>query len=170
MDHPDQFTSPRTPVHITDEEHTLILMLRTMPLGEIIYVMMLNNFLPIELPNKYDHIANIINLHFQKSYEVHKVRAIIEFISMQTTFSQMFQQHDLDEMIHKYQKNRIAEFDGVCELYLWPYTTKCIQCEKQLKSIFSHRSKTVLSLTKTFKARKLPISYFLTVAMKHIIS
>ncbi|CAF3534990.1 unnamed protein product [Rotaria socialis] len=118
MDHSDQLISPRTAVHITDEEHTLILMLRTMPLDKIIYVMMLNNFLPMELPKKYDHIANIINLHFKNSYEIHKLRAIIEFIFIKTRFSQMFQQHDLDEMIDKYQKNRIAESDGVYELHL----------------------------------------------------
>ncbi|UJR12598.1 hypothetical protein I4U23_016773 [Adineta vaga] len=139
-------------VEITDEEHGFILMMRTMRLDQIICVMMLNNFLPKELPNKFDHIVNIINLNFNKSYEIHTIKTLIEFISMHPVYNQLFQQHSLDEMIQKYQTNNVAGSDGVNELYLKPYTIECIQCKKQLKPTFSHRSKTVMSLVRTFKA------------------
>jgi len=52
-------------VQISDEEHALILMFRTMSLKEIIHVMMLNTHLPAELHDRYDHIKNIVNLQFQ---------------------------------------------------------------------------------------------------------
>ncbi|CAF4049255.1 unnamed protein product [Rotaria magnacalcarata] len=152
MDQRNSLSSPRTLVEITDEEHTLILMARTMRLDEIVYVMVLNNFLPKELPNKHSHIMNIINSRFCKSYEIHTIKTIIEFISTQPTCNQMFQEHDVYEMIENYQNNRPAESDGVYRLYLKPYTTQCIQCKKQLKSTFSHRAKTVMSLTKTYQA------------------
>ncbi|CAF4093448.1 unnamed protein product [Rotaria magnacalcarata] len=32
-----------------------------------------------------------------------------------------------------------------------PYTTQCIQCKKQLNIVYSHRSKTIMSLTKLYK-------------------
>jgi hypothetical protein len=143
----------RTSVEITDEEHTLILMMRTMRLDEITYVMMLNNFLPNDLSNKFNHIMNIINWHFHKSHEVHIIKTIIEFISTHPVFKQMFQHHSLDEMVQKYQSNKVAESEGVNELYVKPYTTQCIQCKKQLKTTFSHRSKTIMSLTRTYQAR-----------------
>jgi hypothetical protein len=50
MEQHDHCSPPRTSVSITDEEHALILMMRTMRLDEIIHVMMLNNHLPTELP------------------------------------------------------------------------------------------------------------------------
>jgi hypothetical protein len=153
MNQHNQSLSPRTLVEITDEEHTLILMMRTMRLDEITCVMKLNNFLPKELSNKCDHIMNIINFHFHKSYEIHVVKTVIEFISTHPIYNQMFQQHSLNEMIQKYQENKSAQSEGVYELYLKPYTTQCIQCKKQLKQIFSHRSKSVMSLTRTYKAR-----------------
>lgn len=142
-----------TSVEITDEEHTLILMMRTMRLNEITHVMSLNNFLPNELPNKFYHITNIINLHFQKSYEVHVIKTLIEFISTHREYNQIFQQHSLEEMIENYQKKKVAESAGAYQLYLKPYTTECIQCKKQLKMIFSHRSKAVMSLARTYQAR-----------------
>ena len=144
----------RTLLGVTDEEHTLILMMRTMRLDEIVCVMQLNKTLPGELADKHEHITNIINLNFQKSYQVHKIRAIIEFISTQPMYDQMFQYPSADSMIKNYQANARIESANVCELYLKPYTTECIQCKRQLKPVFSHRSKTVLSLTRTYKARK----------------
>ena len=147
-------TPSRTTIEITDEEHTLILLMRTMSLEHIIHVMALNKFLPVELSEKNDHITNIINLHFEKSYELHSVRAVIDFIANQPIYDQMFHQHNVNEMIEKYQTNRIAQSDGVFEMYLKPYRSQCIQCEKPLKLVFSHRSKTVITLTRTFKARK----------------
>lgn len=128
-------------------------MLRMMRLDEIIHVMMLNSFLPKELSNRFDHIMNIINLSFNKSYEVHVIKTIIEFISTHPIYNGMCQKHLLDDMIRKYQENRIADSADVNELYLKPYTTQCIQCKKQLTPTFSHRSKTVMSLEKTYKAR-----------------
>ena len=147
-------TPSRTTTEITDEEHTLILLMRTMSLEHIIHVMALNKFLPVELSEKNDHITNIINLHFEKSYELHSVRAVIDFIANQPIYDQMFHQHNVNEMIEKYQTNRIAQSDGVFEMYLKPYRSQCIQCEKPLKLVFSHRSKTVITLTRTFKARE----------------
>ncbi|CAF4613757.1 unnamed protein product, partial [Rotaria socialis] len=120
MDHSNQLTSPRTPVHITDEEHTLILMLRTMPLDEIIYVMMLNNFLPIELPRKYDHIANIINLHFKKSYEVHKKFITVESIKndqfIYLNGNQVFDQNLLIDFEQQLIQNNVS-FEGYTSAY-----------------------------------------------------
>jgi hypothetical protein len=153
MSQRNHFPSPLTSVEITDEEHALILMIRTMRLNEILGVMMLNSFLPKELQNKYVHIMNIINMFFHKSYEVHVIKTMIEFVSTHPIYNQMFEQHPIDEMIQKYQKNKVAESVGVYELYLKPYTTECIQCKKELKLVFSHRSKTVMSLTRTYKAR-----------------
>jgi hypothetical protein len=153
MNQDNHFLSPRTLVEITDEEHALILMIRMMRLDEIICVMILNNFLPKELPNRFDHIMNIINLYFNKSYETHIIRTVIEFISTHPVYNEIFHHYSLDEMIQKYQKNRIAESDGINELYLKPYTTQCIQCKEQLTPTFSHRSKTAMSLVKTSKAR-----------------
>ncbi|CAF4502766.1 unnamed protein product [Rotaria socialis] len=118
MDHSNQLTSPRTPVHITDEEHTLILMLRTMPLDEIIYVMMLNNFLPIELPRKYDHIANIINLHFKKSYEVHKIplyfKILMHYNALQG--NNVFDQNLLIDFEQQLIQNNVS-FEGYTSAY-----------------------------------------------------
>jgi hypothetical protein len=147
-------TPSRTTIEITDEEHTLILLMRTMSLEHIIHVMALNKFLPVELSKQTDHITNKINLHFEKSYELHTVRAVIDFIANQLICDQMFHQHSVNEMIGKYQTNRIAQSDGVFELYLKPYQSQCIQCEKPLKLVFSHRSKTVITLTRTYKARE----------------
>ena len=143
---------PRVSVEITDEEHTLILMMR---LDEITYVMMLNRFLPNELVKRSDHITNIINWYFHKSYELHTVKTMIEFISTHPMYNQMFQHRSLDEIIRKYQSEKVAESEGVNEFYLKPYTTQCIQCKTQLNPTFSHRSKTVMSLVRTYKARKL---------------
>lgn len=151
----NQFLSPssRTPVEITDEEHTLILMMRMMRLNEIISVMMLNDTLPSELPNKHNHIKNIVNWHFQASYEVHVITTVIEFICTHPVYKEMFQHHPLDKIIQKYQADKVAESEGVTELYVHPYTNQCIDCKKTLKPGFSHRSKTVLSLVRTYKAR-----------------
>lgn len=147
-------SSTGTLLEVTDEEHTLILMMRTMRLDEIMCVINLNKFFPKELPNKHHHIMNIINVHFHKSYEIHTIRTIIEFISTQPIYNDMFKQHCVKEMVEKYQSNNIAESVNVHELYLQPFTTKCIQCETPLKTVYSHRSKTVMSLTRTYKARK----------------
>ena len=147
-------SSTRTLVEITDEEHTLILMMRTMSLDEIMCVMNLNKFFPEEVPDKCHHIKNIINLHFHKSYEVHNIRMIIEFISTHPLFDAMFQQHSVREMIEKYRTNNIAESVNAHELYLQPFVTKCIECQTSLKPEYTHRSKTVMSLTRTYKARK----------------
>ena len=152
MNQDNNLSSARMSVEITDDEHAFILMMRTMRLDQVICVMMLNNFLPKELPNKFNHIMNIINLYFDKSYEVHTIKTLVEFISMHSLYSEIFQQHSLDEMIQKYLKNKVAESEGVNEIYLKPYTTKCIQCKRCLKPNFSHRSKTVMSLVRTFKA------------------
>lgn len=146
--------SSRTSVDITDEEHTLILMMRMMRLDEITYVMMLNQFLPNELADKSNHITNIINWYFDRSHELHTVKTMIEFISTHPVYNQMFQYRPLDEIIRKYQSEKVAESEGVTELYLKPYTTQCIQCKAQLNPTFSHRSKTVMSLVRTCKARK----------------
>lgn len=146
--------SPRTSEEITDEEHTLILMMRMMRLDEITYVMMLNNFFPSELANKSNHIKNIINWYFHKSYELYTIKTMIEFISTHPVYNQMFQHRSLDEIIQQYQSEKMAESEGVNEFYLKPYTTECIQCKKQLNPTFSHRSKTVMSLVRTYKARK----------------
>jgi hypothetical protein len=153
MNQDNHLLSPRILVEVTDEEHAFILMMRTMRLDQIMCIMMLNNFLPKELPNKFNHIMNIINLYFNKSYEIHTIKTLIEFISTHPVYNQIFQQHSLDEMIQKYLKNNVAESEGVNDLYLKPYTTECVQCKKQLKPTFSHRSKTVMSLVRTFKAR-----------------
>lgn len=139
-------------LEVTDEEHTLILMTRMMRLNEIACVIMLYNYLPDELPNKYIHVMNMINWHFQKFYELHTIKTIIEFISLHQTFKQMFEHYSVDEIILNYQRNKIAESEGVNELYLKPFTTECVQCNKPLKVSFSHRSKTVMSLERTFKA------------------
>ena len=144
----------RTLVEITDEEHTLILLMRTMCLNEIMCVMNLNKFFPRELPNKQEHIRNIIRLHFGKSYEVHNVRTIIEFISTQPLFDAMFQQYSIREMIDKYSAKNIAESTNAHELYLQPYITACFECQTSLKPVYVHRSKTVMSLTRTYKAHK----------------
>ena len=141
-------------VEITDDEHTLILLMRTMKLNEITCVMKLNENLPIELPNRYHHIMNMINLYFKKSYEIHTIKSIIDFISTNSTYSQVFVQYSVDELIKKYQEGSIVESVGVYELYLRPYTTQCVQCQKELKLVFSHRSKTVLSLKASYEARK----------------
>lgn len=155
MNHYNHPSSSLTSVELSDAEHTLILMTRSMGLNEIFYMMMLNNFFPKELQNRYDHIMNITNLHYHKSYEIHVIRSMIEFISANPTYNYMFQQQSLDEMIQKYQNDRVAESNGVCQLYLKPYTNECIECKKQLKLVFSHRPKTVLSLTRNYKARML---------------
>ena len=146
--------SSRTSQEITDEEHTLILMMRMMRLDEITYVMMLNKFLPKELANKSNHIKNIINWYFHKSYELYTIKTIIEFISTHPVYNQMFQHRSLDEIIQKYQREKMAESEGVNEFYLKPFTTQCIQCKTQLNPTFTHRSKTVMSLVRTYKARK----------------
>lgn len=147
-------SSTSTLVEITDEEHTLVLMMRTMRLDEIVCLMKLNTFFPEEIPNKYHHIKNIINLHFHKSYEVHKIRMIIEFISTQPLFDTIFQYHSAREMIEKYRIDNVAESVNAHELYLQPFTTKCIECQTPLKLKYTHRSKTVMSLARTYKARK----------------
>ncbi|CAF1470356.1 unnamed protein product [Adineta ricciae] len=152
MDQNNHFSPPMISVEITDVEHALILMMRSMSLDQIICVMMLNNFLPKELPNKFNHIVNIINLYFMKCYEIHTIKTLIEFISTHSVYSQLFQQHSLSDMMQKYKVNNIAESEGVNELYLKPYTTECIRCKKQLKATFSHRSKTIMSLARTYKA------------------
>ncbi|CAF1206449.1 unnamed protein product, partial [Adineta ricciae] len=152
MNHSSYSSSSVALVELSDTEHTLILLSRSMDLNEIFYMMMLNNIFPMELKNKYDHIKNIINLHYHKSYEVHDIRSIIEFISITPTYARMFRLQSLDEMIQNYQNQRVAESDDVCELYLKPYTNDCIECKKELKLVFSHRPKTVLSLTRNYKA------------------
>ena len=144
----------RTLLEVTDEEHTLILIMRTMCLDEIVCVMQLNKILPSELSGKHDHITNIINLNFQKSYHAHTIRAVVEFLTTQPMYDQMFRYPPPESMIKSYRANAPVESANVCELYLKPYTTECIQCKRQLKPVFSHRSKTVLSLTRTCKARK----------------
>ena len=83
--------------------------MRTMRLDEIMCAMNLNRFFPRELPDKYYHIMNIINLRFTKSYEVHIIISVIEFISTHPTYDAMFQQHPINEMIEQYQANNIAE-------------------------------------------------------------
>lgn len=143
-----------TPQEITDEEYTLILMMRTMRLDEMMCVMDLNKILPAKLPNKHHHIMNMINFQFQKSYEVHTIRTVIEFISSEPIYDQMFQHHSVEEMITNYQRNAMAQSDGVYELYLMPYTSRCIQCGRQLEPVFTHRPKTIMSLTRNYKARK----------------
>jgi len=152
-------SSPLTSVELNDTEHTLIWMTRSMGLNEIFYMMMLNNFFPKELQNKYDHIRNIINLNYHKSYEIHVIRSMIEFISTNPTYSSMFQQQSLQEMISKYQTDKIAESNGVCELYVKPYTSECIECKRQLETVFSHRPKTVLSSTRHYDARMLLFNF-----------
>jgi hypothetical protein len=147
-------SSNRTLVEITDEEHALILMMRTMPLDEIMCVMNLNRFFPQEVPDKFHHIKNIINLHFHKSYEIYHIRMIIEFISTQSVYDTMFQQYSVHEMIERYRANSIAESVNAHELYLQPFTTNCTQCQTALKLVYTHRAKTVMSLTRTYKARK----------------
>lgn len=154
MDNKDQTTNTYTSVEITDEEHALILMVRMMRLNAIIHVMALNNFFPTDMPQKYNHITNIINLHFETSYQVHTIKTVVEFISAHPGYNQMFQQSALEEMIEKYQNTNIDESNTTCELYLKPFTTQCIQCKQQLRSAFTHRSKTSVSLTRTYKARK----------------
>ena len=116
--------------------------------------MALNKYLPMELSNKHHHIMNIINLYFNKSYEVHTITSVIEFISTHPVYDQMFQQHTLSEMIKKYQTDRVAESAGVYDLCLKPYTTQCIQCKKQLDQVFRYRPKTVISLAKIYQACK----------------
>lgn len=152
MDHPNTSSSRRTLLEVTDEEHTLILLMRTINLNEMIYVMALNNYLPIELPDKHHHIMNIINLYYNRSYELHTIRTVIEFISTHSTYSQMFQHHELSQMIKMYQLNRTVESSGVYELYLKPFTTQCLQCKKELHQMFRYRPKTVVSLTKVYQA------------------
>ena len=66
----------------------------------------------------------------------------------------MFQHRSLDEIIQQYQSEKIAESEGVNKFYLKPYTTECIQCKTQLNPTFSHRSKAVMSVVRTYKARK----------------
>lgn len=141
-------------LEVTDEEHTLILLMRTINLNEMIYIMALNNYLPMELPDRYNHIMNIINLYYKKSYELHTIRTVIEFISTHSTYSEMFQHHELSKMVALYQLNRTVESTGVHELYLNSFTTKCIQCKKQLKQVFRYRPKMVVSLTKVYQACK----------------
>lgn len=155
MNHYNNCSSSLTSMEVSDMEHTLILMTRSMGLNEIFSMIILNNIFPKELQNKYDHIMNIINLHYQKSYEIHVIRSMIEFISINPTYNHMFQQQSVHEMIQKYQNDRVAESNGACELYLKPFTNVCIACKKQLNLVFSHRSKTVLSLTRNYKARML---------------
>ena len=92
-------TLSHTTMELTDEEHTLILLIRTMPLEHITHVMALNKFLPVELAKKHDHITNIINLYFEKSYEPYSVRAVIDFITNQSMYDQLFHQHNVNEMI-----------------------------------------------------------------------
>jgi len=145
--------SPRKLVELTDFEHTFILMMRTMCLDEMMCLIKLNKFLPIKLPNKHHHIMNIINMHFQKSYAIHTIRAVLEFITTEPTFNHMFRDIPIKEMIKNYQKNFVTESAGVYELYLDPYTNKCIQCKKNLDLLFSHRPKAVISSTRIYKAR-----------------
>ena len=148
------YGSSDTPIQINDEEHTLTLLMRNMALQDIIHVMALNSFLPPELPRKHDHIKNIVNLYFGKSYELHTIKTVIEFIANEQAYDQMFIRHNIDEMIEKYQTNQMAESDGTFELYLQPYRSQCVQCDGPLQLVFSHRPKTVISLTRTYKARE----------------
>lgn len=64
MNNYNHSSSSLTLVELSDAEHTLILMTRSMDLNQMFYMMMLNNFFPKELQNKYDHIMNTINLNF----------------------------------------------------------------------------------------------------------
>ena len=155
MNHSTNSSSSVASVELNDTEHTLILLTRSMDLNEIFHLMMLNNTFPMELKNKYDHIKNIINLHYGKSYEVHDIRSVIEFITMTPAFAHMFRLQSVEQMVQNYQNQRAAESDDVCELYLKPYTNDCIECNKKLKLMFSHRPKIVLSLTRNYKARTL---------------
>lgn len=142
-----------TPIPISDEEHALILMFRTMPLNEIIHVMMLNTHFPVELCDKYDHIRNIINLKFEKTHQTHTIKTIIEFISTQPSYSCMFEHFDLHSMIEQYQNEQVIDSTNACEFYLKPYTNECVQCKKRLNLKYNHRPKTVMSSTKNYKAR-----------------
>jgi hypothetical protein len=154
MDQNNVSSSRHIHLEVTDEEHTLILLMRTINLNEMIYVMALNNYLPVELPDKHRHIMNIINLYYNRSYELHTIRTVVEFISTHSTYSQMFQHHELSRMIKMYQLNRPVESTGVYYLYLKPFTTQCIQCKKQLNQMFRYRPKTVVSLAKVYQACK----------------
>lgn len=145
---------PRKLIEITDVEHTFLLMMRTMRLNEMICLMKLNKFLPCELPNKHHHIMNIINLYFEKSYAIHTIRTVIEFITSEPAFDHMFRDDPIEEMIKNYQKSSVSVSAGVYELYIQPYTTECIECKKTLDLVFSHRPKTVISSTRIYKARK----------------
>ena len=147
-------SSTGTLAQITDEEHTLILMIRAMRLDEIIYVVNWNSYFPQEVPNKYYHIMNIVHLHFHKSDKMHTIRIRIEFISTQSAYDEMFQQHAITEIIETYRTDNIAESINVHEVYSQPFTTKCIQCERSLKSVYTHRSKTVMLLTRIYKLHK----------------
>ena len=141
-------------VEITDAEHTLILLMRTMDLNEISCAIALYNFFPLELADKERHITNMINMHFKKSYQLHTVKAAIEFITTHPTYTRTFRYYDLHAIIEQYQNCHIAESAGAYNYYLKPFRMHCIQCEKQLTPEFSHRPKTVLSLTKTCQACK----------------
>lgn len=141
-------------VEITDAEHTLILLMRTMDLNEISCAIELHNFFPIELPDKDRHITNMINMSFKTSHQLHTIKAAIEFITTHSAYARAFQQYDLHEIIERYQSCHIAESAGVYKYYLKPFSEHCIKCGEQLTSTFSHRAKTVLSLTGTYQARK----------------
>jgi hypothetical protein len=82
------------------------------------------------------------------------IRTVIEFISTQSLYDQIFPHHTTDEMINNYQMNSMVESDVVCELFLKPYTFQCVQYKRQLKLVFTHRPKTVVSLTRCYKVRK----------------
>lgn len=152
MDQTNASSSRHTLLEVTDEEHTLILLMRTINLNEMIYVMALNNYLPFELPDKHHHIMNIINLYYNRSYELYTIRTVIEFISTHPTYGQMFQYHELNRMIKMYQVNRPVGSSGVYDLYLKPFTTRCIQCKNPLNQMFRYRPKTVVSLAKVYQA------------------
>ncbi|CAF1528369.1 unnamed protein product, partial [Adineta ricciae] len=129
-------------VELTDFEYTLILMTRTMRLDEIMCLIKLHMFLPMKLPNKPHHIMNIVNMHFQKSYPIHTIQTMLEFITTEPMFDEMFKDIPIEQMIRKYQKTFVTESVGVYELYLKPYTTNCIQCATPLNLLFSRRPKT----------------------------
>lgn len=146
--------SSRTTVEITDDEHTFILMLRTMDLNEIFYAMKLNSLIPMELPKKYHHMTNMINVQFRKSYQPHVVGTIIEFIKTNERYENLFRMCNLRQSILEYQQHPAIESSGVYELYVKPFTTECISCKKHLNIALADRPKMLMSLNRIYRARE----------------
>ena len=123
-----------------------------MNLNEVFCTVKLNDTLPIQLPEKYDHITNMINVHYNKSYAVHVIRTMIEFVTANPSFNEVFQSHCVPDLIAEYQRSRLIESAGVYESYLTPFTTVCTNCKAQLKIVFGGRPKMLLTLTRTYRA------------------